>query len=147
LKPRERVLAALRGEEPDRVPLFEIEINKPIARQILGHPVGDDQEYYSVYSGLGLDGINVWDSGYPLKTVDENRYIDNWGIIWQWSPESETNFYVGGTIQGPEDMQRIEVPNRLRTGRLRGWRRSSRGTGRSLLSSAGSTTPSSSPLR
>lgn len=36
---RERVQTAFRHEEPDRVPVFELDINAPVASEILGRPV------------------------------------------------------------------------------------------------------------
>ncbi|MEM3564308.1 MAG: hypothetical protein QXR19_13815, partial [Candidatus Jordarchaeaceae archaeon] len=79
---RERILRALYGEEPDTVPLFEIEINVPIVRQILGRTPRDALDFYEVYSSCGLDGINFWDNFRPVKPLDEKSFIDDWARIW-----------------------------------------------------------------
>jgi|GEM_PF-3649953 len=77
MTPKERMLRALYGEEPDIIPLFEIEINKPIVRKILGKEPKDALDFYEVYSNIGLDGINFWDNWIPVKYLNKKYFIDD----------------------------------------------------------------------
>ncbi|MEX2752054.1 MAG: uroporphyrinogen decarboxylase family protein [Candidatus Freyarchaeota archaeon] len=107
---RERILRALYGEEPDTVPLFEIEINVPIVRQILGRTPRDALDFYEIYSSCGLDGINFWDNFRPVKPLDEKSFIDDWARIWSVE-ENEVTYYVRGTIDSEEDFENFSPPD------------------------------------
>ncbi len=115
--PRERILRALYGEEPDTVPLFEIEINVPIVRQLLGRTPKDALDFYEVYSGYGLDGINFWDNFIMVKTLDEKSFIDDWARIWSIE-ENEVTYYVRGTINTEEDFENFSPPDSFDYDRL-----------------------------
>jgi uroporphyrinogen decarboxylase len=117
MTPRERILRALYGEEPDAVPLFEIEINKPIVRKILGREPKDAMDFYEVYSGSGLDGINFWDSWIPAKYLNAKYFIDDWARIWGVQ-ENEVTYYVRGTINSPEDFEEFSPPDPFDYNRL-----------------------------
>jgi uroporphyrinogen decarboxylase len=85
MTPRERVLAALRCEVPDRVPRCEFGIDRPLAQQIMGWPgpaganASEEQNLYTVdemkalAAVLKLDNINcalrapVYASKHPGK--------------------------------------------------------------------------------
>jgi uroporphyrinogen decarboxylase len=92
MKPRERVLAALEHQEPDRVPRFEIWIEDSIVSD-LGY-----EDLQSAHVGLGLDSImmpnqnpegsNAWGDG-----------LDEWGRIW------ENGIYVNGVVKAEADLE------------------------------------------
>ena len=96
MTPRERVLAALHHEVPDRVPRFEIWIDA--CYEVLGctDPVG-------VYAAAGQDcvmmpsrslpGSNAWGTG-----------VDEWGRMWRDAT------YVGGAVETLEDLRRYSPP-------------------------------------
>lgn len=111
MKPRDRFLTALYGEEPDRVPLFEIEINKPILRKVLGRDATSPLDIYSVYSQFRLDGINFWDNWIPKKSFGGGKYLDDWGRIWVDVPENEVTYYFEGTIRTAEDLDNFSPPD------------------------------------
>lgn len=117
MTPKERILSALYGEEPDTVPLFEIEINDPIVRKILGRSPKDAADFYQVYSTSGLDGINFWDTWIPVKDLDERSFLDDWGRIWTIEP-NEVTYYVRGTINTVEDFEAFSPPDPLNYDRL-----------------------------
>lgn len=97
MKPRERVFAALRHQEPDRVPRFEMWIAREMAGA-LGH-----EDRASAYVGLGLDcipvphqipeGSNTWGNG-----------VDEWGQVWK------DGTYVGGVVEREADLERYSPP-------------------------------------
>jgi uroporphyrinogen decarboxylase len=118
LKPRDRFLAALDLEEPDRVPLFEIEINKPILRRVLGREAQSALDTYSVYGLLGLDALNFWDNWLPTKQLGDGRYLDDWGRIWMEKPEEEITFYVEGTVTTSRELDSFSAPDPFDYARL-----------------------------
>lgn len=83
---RERILTALRLQEPDTVPHMELMINPAVREKILpGRPYEDLIEY------LDIDGIayfDIWMDKYEV--LDESRGIirDKWGVIKRKSAET-----------------------------------------------------------
>jgi len=68
-------------EEPDRVPVYELAINAPVAKTVLGrmprvdaYLLVDPKDYYDVYAGFGLDAMTMWDVGLPVKYVDAGSF-------------------------------------------------------------------------
>ncbi len=96
MRPRERVLAALRHEEPDRVPRFEIWIDALL--QELGQA-----DLPGAHVNLGQDcvmmpaqrptGSNAWGTG-----------IDEWGRVWK------DGMYVDGVVDSEADLARYSHP-------------------------------------
>jgi hypothetical protein len=69
--PRERVLAALAGRIPDRVPRFEIWIDALERELGFGDPI-------DAYAGLGQYAIMM-----PISTrIGEHDGVDEFGRIW-----------------------------------------------------------------
>jgi|YelNatPaOPRAMG01_1025707.scaffolds.fasta_scaffold30290_2 uroporphyrinogen decarboxylase len=117
MSPKERMLTAIHLNEPDVVPVFEIEINEPIARKILGRNPKDALDFYEVYSSLGLDGINFWDNKIPVKYLDQKSFVDEWGRVWTTQKDGIT-YYVRGTVNTYEDLQDFIPPNPFDYNRL-----------------------------
>jgi len=118
LIPKERVLAALHLEEPDTIPVFELAINAPVAKEILGRPIQvssylvfDAEDYYNVYKGFGLDGMTLWDVGLPIKYLDKETYVDDWRRVWKKSDHSQVTYYLRGEIKSPEDFEEFSPPD------------------------------------
>jgi uroporphyrinogen decarboxylase len=96
LKPRERVFAALRHREPDRVPRFEIWIDALLDE--LGQ-----SDVPSAHVNLGQDcimmptqtppGSNAWKSG-----------VDEWGRVWK------DGMFVDGVVETKLDLRRYSPP-------------------------------------
>ena len=96
MKPRERVMATLEHQEPDRVPRFEIWIDA--LWDELG-PMG----VTSAYASLGQDcvmmptrrprGSNAWQTG-----------LDEWGRVWR------DGIYVDGVVDTEADLVRYSRP-------------------------------------
>ena len=96
MKPRERVFAALRHQEPDRVPRFEIWIDSFVDES--GH---DDPA--SAYASFGQDCVMM-----PTRTPPRSNAwrsgVDEWGRVWQ------DGMFVDGVVDTEADLQRYSPP-------------------------------------
>ncbi|MFQ6095122.1 MAG: uroporphyrinogen decarboxylase family protein [Candidatus Bathyarchaeia archaeon] len=117
-------------EEPDRVPIYELAINAPVAKAVLGrmprvdaYLLVDAEDYYDVYVGFGLDAMTMWDVGLPVKYVDAETFIDDWGRLWRKSEHSQVTYYLNGTIRSPEDLEGFSPPDPYDDRRLEPLRR------------------------
>ena len=113
MKHRERVIAALNHEEPDRVPM---DLGGTLASSIIGRAytglrrelhlpdlgTSEAQRYASLAvidedlrAALDVDIIHApraFGIGEHLKTVSESAFIDEWGVRWR-KPE-QGHYYV-----------------------------------------------------
>jgi uroporphyrinogen-III decarboxylase len=138
LNHRERFYAALELKEPDLVPVTDLGLDQPIVEAVLkrtpGQKVGGPMlglmgggEWESSISfrlamveacmRLDFDAAPVF-SDYSLakksfkpKFIDEKRFIDQWGRVMQTSVEGKTTYFVGGTVNTPEDLENFEPPD------------------------------------
>lgn len=83
---KERVLTALRGEKPDKVPFIELSVNNIFA--------GEPYTYENIVNILGLDGYG--ERIYPKIYVNTKRDSEGRDII------------VGGKITGSADMHMVD---------------------------------------
>jgi len=116
---RERVLAALRCQEPDRVPFLETVVDEPVALALLGRPVpeglvmgelgvGETPVFVGSLLGspryeplelvrtLGLDGIGMY---LFLRHEGIQQYVDGHYMV------------AGGRIKSRADLARIRLPD------------------------------------
>jgi uroporphyrinogen decarboxylase len=87
---RERVLAALRLEQPDRVPWLEAGVDKEIQEQVMRR---SDFTPSELAAAIGLDGFCV-DFLPPIFARQERR--------------GERSFYMEGLIRTASDLERLE---------------------------------------
>jgi len=123
MKPRERVLRAATFEEADRVPIFEIPPSPKVLSQIfnedLTHPhlsVETFKKTIRLYKKLGLDSFCTGGLGDPRKSrrLDENRFIDPWGRIFNIRYGHTTSpFYAGPYLTIPEKYDAFPRPEPL----------------------------------
>lgn len=101
---RERFLTALRREQPDRVPVWELIINEPTLSGIYGK-IG----YFALAEKLGLDAVTVFENH---RTTDEGNGIskDEWGIAWGMEP-CGVSYPVGGPIKSMSDLDSYQAPD------------------------------------
>lgn len=96
MKPRDRVWAALRHQEPDRVPRFEIWIDASL--EVLGQ-----DDLASAYANLGQDGVIL-----PSQTPPESNAwrdgVDEWGRVWTGG------MYTDGVVDSRADLRRYSPP-------------------------------------
>jgi len=113
MTPRERVLAALRREEPDRVPIVEFVIDPKVVRAVA--PGAADAA--ECMDRLGLDAVAC---GVRFERVEERpdgRWIDEWGVLFGPGPEVIAH-PIRGPIRSMDDLRRYEPPDPDAPGRL-----------------------------
>lgn len=94
-----RLLKTIGHKKADRVPNFEIVIRERNVNAILGYEADKKasqlppDEYVELATRIGMDAINV-----RLR----------WRLGWI---DERTDYYVGGTVKGPKDLQSIKVPD------------------------------------
>lgn len=74
MSPRERVLAVIQRQEPDRVPHFEWSFDAPIVRALTKNGTNED-----LIEILDIDAI-MTGADYRSKQIDSRTSIDEWGI-------------------------------------------------------------------
>jgi len=92
---RERVLAALRHEKPDRLPRFEVWIDALVTELGLSDP-------YGAYAELGQDGVLLPSRG-PAESNAWKDGIDEWGRVWKHG------MYSHGVVDTLEDLVRYRT--------------------------------------
>jgi uroporphyrinogen decarboxylase len=129
---RERILCALRGGQPDRVPLFEANINDPIILKLAAlllpgwRPTRAGSEdfaevrcaignlYVSIVHALDLDATCTGPSA-RMKRLDERHVQDKFGTVWALSEHGEP-FPREGPIRGLGDLREFAMVSNLDRG-------------------------------
>lgn len=96
MTPRERIFAALRHEQPDRVPRFEIWIDGLLDELGQSDPA-------RAYVNLGQDCVMMPASNPPESNAWRNG-VDEWGRDWR------NGTFVGGAIDTAVDLERYTPP-------------------------------------
>ena len=96
MKSRERVWAALRHQEPDRVPRFEIWIDALFDDLEQGDPV-------DAYVNLGQDCVMMPTLNPPESNAWRNG-VDEWGRV------SHDGMFVDGVVETDADLERYSPP-------------------------------------
>lgn len=118
---RERMLAAMRCEEPDRVPFLESVVEEPVARALLVRPKPKRAKAAAAPELPG--GVRVGcrppgGAGYSALEVVENLGLDAIGMslylpdcgIYERT-EDGRRILVGGAIKSKADVARLELPD------------------------------------
>jgi uroporphyrinogen decarboxylase len=113
---KERILAAVNHEEPDRVPVYELAVYAHAYCEIT------PQAYYDTHVDFGLDAITVWDEGIPKRRLDNETFVDEWGRVWRKPENSRLTYYQRGSIVTPEDLEALSLPDPCNPERLKGLR-------------------------
>ena len=119
----ERMMCAVRGGQPDRVPIWELIVNRPVIEAL----------YPEVFKGTGkaayeqgsqgafrlladfvemedLDGITVFANGRVERWIDGSTFVDEWGITWKVAAH-KIPYAVGHPIQSEQDLDRWQPPD------------------------------------
>lgn len=114
---KERVATALRGEQPDRVPIVDL-VDLPSLVKLataLRLPIPEPGERFAeqelacrLVLKLGLDGIFMPD---PLgfKEIDEHRVRDRFGSVYKTSRHGDEPDLIEGPISSLEDIQGFDA--------------------------------------
>jgi len=127
----ERMMAAVSRREPDRVPVWELIINRPVIEALrpelftperLSRYERGSQGSFELQADFieaeDLDGITVFEDG-EVEWLDERTYRDEWGLIWE-VPPSGIPYCVQHPIRSESDLDDYrppdpEAPHRLRS--------------------------------
>ncbi len=115
----ERIMAALRREEPDRVPIFELIINEPVIKalypdlSLATRVQRGSQGIYQIQADFvereDIDAIVIFEDARVKKWIDEEHYVDEWNITWQ-IPPSGIPYVVEHLIQSEADLDSYTPP-------------------------------------
>ncbi len=101
----ERMMTALRREEPDRVPVWELIVNEPVIKALYG-----DISYEDFVEKDDLDGITIFEDQRVTERFSDTQYKDEWGILWTIEPNG-IPYPSGGPIRTEADLDRYTPPD------------------------------------
>lgn len=100
---RERIIAALKREQPDRVPTMEWVLNPDVTEAISG-----DRDQLTFAKKMGIDAIAV-SLNYSREKVDDEHFVDEWGVKRISYDEYPTP--VAYPIKDENDFKNFKVPD------------------------------------
>ncbi|MBM4047952.1 MAG: hypothetical protein FJ279_22860, partial [Planctomycetes bacterium] len=117
---RERFMTALRRQEPDRVPLWELLVNEPTlsalhgARTLEDFVEQEDLDAIAIFEDMRLrpldaEGALVW-RGRTLGGAAGKSVVDEWGVVWGMA-EFGIPYPVAGPIKSAEDLKGYRPPS------------------------------------
>jgi len=111
------MLTALKREEPDRVPIWELMINESVIKELYV-----DISYEDFVEKEDLDGITVMTDS-KKKWVDSNTYYNKWGMLWRVEP-SGLSYIIEGPIKTEKHLKNYTPPDPYASWRLNSLKRS-----------------------
>ncbi len=120
----ERMMAAVNQKEPDRVPIWELIINRPVIEALHPEIISSLREKLYEWGSQGgsyqiqadfiqkedLDGITIFEDSRPKKWINKNTFIDEWNITWQ-IPASGIPYAISHPIQTEKDLDSFTSPD------------------------------------
>jgi len=125
MKRRERFWAAVKNQQPDRVPMFDFLFQKPIYQDLIGREPDGYNARDAIECALALNHDGVWlpfggFNGFQPQYLDEDTYIDEWGTTFR---TNESAWPIDAPIDYPiksrQDLQRYNPPDPTLPGRTR----------------------------
>ena len=121
----DRFMAALRREQPDRVPVWELIVNEPTlsawgAASLEEFAEKEDLDAVTIFEDVSLRplGAEEVDRFFQGQDVREDQYVvDDWGIVWG-STDFDIPYPVTGPIQSEDDLRRYTPPDPERDFRI-----------------------------
>jgi uroporphyrinogen decarboxylase len=101
----QRMMTALRREQPDRVPVWELIVNAPVIRALYG-----DISYADFVEKEDLDGITIFETGRIVERYDSATYRDEWGIVWR-TDSPGIPYPIEGPIRSERDLDAYRAPD------------------------------------
>lgn len=125
MTPKQRVLCAFAGEQPDRVPMFDFLYSRKLYQEVLGHVPefynGEDAVRCAAKVGCDLSVVPLGGVG-GLRQYAESAdvYQDEWGTTYQQDPEVSwpADAPIAHPLEQKSDWQRYRVPDPTEPGRL-----------------------------
>ena len=102
----ERVLTALRREEPDRVPVVEFVIDPKVASAAVPESV----DVADCMDKLDMDCVACGATFNTVEKRDDGSWIDEWGVAYKSGPEVVPH-PIKGPISSMEDLKRYSPPD------------------------------------
>ena len=101
----ERIMTALKREQPDRVAIFELVINEPVIKALYpdlslegARFARGTQGAYQILAEFiereDIDAITIFEDFRPKKWIDGEHYVDEWNITWR-VPSTGIPYVVG----------------------------------------------------
>jgi len=124
---KQRFVTALKGGTPDRLPIFDfLDSNRFIERVIGRRPeTYNARDVMEATLAYGLEGAFIGYGGFGGYSttaefaLDENRYRDEWGTVWEKTDYSwPSDAPVGYPITDWNDLKRYRLPDPELPGRM-----------------------------
>lgn len=114
-KPRERILKALHGIVPERIPVFDFLFSQKLFQDVLGRKpdLYNFEDAVDLTLALRLDGVFIPFGGYKREYLGQNTYRDEWGTVYQvdygasWPIDSPVAF----PVKNREDWRNYVFPD------------------------------------
>jgi len=100
----ERMMTAVRREQPDCVPLWELIVNRPVIEALYGQCT-----YFDFVEHEDLDGVTIFEDQ-QISTEAEGILVDEWGIRWKVDA-AEIPYRVAGPIRSEADLESYRAPD------------------------------------
>jgi len=102
----ERVLAAMRRQEPDRVPILEFVIHPEVIRRAC--PGAASQTEFE--ERMELDAVCAGHTFRKVRVFADGTYLDEWGVLY--GPSTEVQDHpIRGPIASRDDLKRWSPPD------------------------------------
>ena len=106
MTPKERVMAVLRREEPDRVPHFEWVIDRGVTDVLTG-----GGNYWDLVELLDIDGVMVGPA-YRKQTIEGDLVLDEWNSVRRIGHDDYAMVIEDrAPVQSEADLDRWKVPD------------------------------------
>lgn len=109
----ERIITAMKGEQPDRIPLVEFIIDPAVYTAIL--PRAESQTDFEEY--FDFDAVCTGVTFEKVKTHGDGTYTDEWGVLYKPASE-EVDHPVKGPITDIKELEAYTPPPPDAPGRL-----------------------------
>ncbi len=114
----ERFMSALRREQPDRVPVWELIVNDPTlsawgATDLESFVEAEDLDGVTIFEDLALRSPNADErirAGLPADEGEDKLVVDEWGIIWDYT-DVAIPYPVSGPILTAADLKGYVPPD------------------------------------
>ncbi|GAH58840.1 unnamed protein product, partial [marine sediment metagenome] len=100
----QRFITAIKRQQPDMVPLWELIIDRPVIEGLHG-----DISFLDFVGKEDLDGFTMFEDK-KRDLVSGNTYMDSWGITWKLEPNN-TYYPIDGPIKSYNDLKSFILPD------------------------------------